>query len=277
MQTAATGYDLVLDPAAYEGIELIDSDGVPMDSFWHSLGSSLLIAVAIHWCRNRDDFWVGGNNFIYFNPDQARNLDYRGPDFFFIKNGVDRTRWRAYWAVWEEGGRLPDVIIELVSPTTEKEDRTTKFTIYEQTLRTPEYFIYDPATQQLDGWRLFGSSYAALQPNEQGWLWSEELGLFLGTWIGDYERIRATWLRMFTAEGELAPTGEEAARRHAKYERQQNLRQRKEIRRERQRAEMEQQRADQEKQRAEQAEQELARLRALLQQPPPPKTNGTAS
>ena len=35
MQTAATGYDLVLDPAAYAGIHLIAADGIPMDSFWH--------------------------------------------------------------------------------------------------------------------------------------------------------------------------------------------------------------------------------------------------
>jgi len=242
MQTAATGYDLVLDPAAYHGIELIHTDGVPMDSFMHYLGTALLIDITNYWCRNRNDFWVGGNNFIYFNPDQARNRDYRGPDYFFVKNGVDRTRWRDYWAVWEEGGRLPDVVAELVSASTEQEDHTTKFTIYEQTLQAPEYFIYDPAMQQLDGWRLIGSSYAPLQPNEHGWLWSEELGLFLGTWVGEYQGIRATWLRMYTADGTLVPTQAEAAQ-----------------------------------QRAEQAEQEIARLRALLQQPPPPETNGAAS
>jgi hypothetical protein len=138
------------------------------------------------------------------------------------------------------------VIAELVLRTTEQEDRTTKFTIYEQTLRTPEYFIYDPATQQLDGWRSIGSSYAPLQPKEQGWLWSEELGLFLGTWVGDYRNISATWLRMYTADGVLVPTRAEAARQVAERERQR-------------------------------AEQELALLRALLQQPPQPETNGTGS
>ena len=48
----------------------------------------------------------------------------------------------------------PDVIIELLSPTTAKEDRTTKKRIYEQTFHTSEYYLYDPDTQQLEGWRL---------------------------------------------------------------------------------------------------------------------------
>ncbi len=82
MQTAATGYTLVLDPKAYEGIDLIESDGVPMDTFWHGDCMNLMIKVARHHYRDKPDSFVGGNNFIYFNPDQARNLDYRGPDFF---------------------------------------------------------------------------------------------------------------------------------------------------------------------------------------------------
>ena len=256
MQTAATGYDLVLDPAAYEGIHLLETDGIPMDTPWHFENTSLLIGVVRYFFRERPDFYTGGNMFVYFNPDQARNLDFRGPDFFFIKDGVDRERERLYWAIWDENGRCPDVIIELLSPTTEREDRTTKFTIYEQTLRTPEYFLYDPDTERLEGWRLIGGSYAPLQANEQGWLWSEELGLWLGTWVGEYHWIRRTWLRMFTAAGDLVPVLEEA---------------------ERARAEQERQRAEQERQRADQAEQELARLRTLLQQQQPPKTNGAQS
>jgi Uma2 family endonuclease len=267
MQTAATGYDLVLDPAAYRGIKLLAEDGIPMESFWHYNCMSLLIDVALYYCRERTDYFVGGNNFIYFNPDQARNRDYRGPDFFYIKSGVDQRRPREYWAIWEESGRTPDVIVELLSPTTEREDRTTKFNIYEQTLRTPEYFLYDRDTERLDGWRLIGSSYVALQPNERGWLWSEELGLWLGTWVGEYKTMAATWLRMYTPDGVLVPTALEAEQQRAEQERLE-----KEV--ERQRAEQERQRAEQERQRAEQAERELARLRASLQQQTSPKNGG---
>jgi Uma2 family endonuclease len=252
MATAATPYTVVLDPKAYEGIHLLETDGEPMDSFWHFDCMCLLIDVANCYCRAKSDYIVGGNNFIYFNPDQARNLDYRGPDFFYIKSGVDRTRERRYWAVWEESGRLPDVIIELVSPTTEREDRTTKFVIYEQTLRTPEYFLYDPDTQVLEGWRLRGDRFQALTPNERGWLWSEELGLWVGTWYGSYFNTTGTLLRFYDAQGNLVPTHEELQAQRAEAERQ--------------RAEAERQRAEAERQRALAAEAELARVKALLAQ-----------
>src|SRR5271157_3555912 len=113
MSTAATPYQVVLDPKAYEGIRLLEEDGIPMETILHRDCMYLLIDLVKQHNRARRDFFVGGNNFIYFNPDQARNLDYRGPDFFYVKDGVDFDRERRYWAVWEEGGRLPDVIVEL--------------------------------------------------------------------------------------------------------------------------------------------------------------------
>jgi hypothetical protein len=105
----------------------------------------------------------------------------------------------------------------------------------------------------VEGWRLIGSSYVPLEPNERGWLWSEELGLWLGTWVGQYNWMPATWLRMYTAAGTLVPVQAEA-----EYER----------------AEAEHQRAAAERQRAEGLEQEVARLRTLLQQQPPQKNGG---
>ena len=215
MGAAVTNYRVVLDPQAYAGIHLIETDGEPMDTPWHRDCMNLLIALVSHHNRARRDFYVGGNNFIYFNPEQARNRDYRGPDFFYIKDGVDRSRERLYWAVWQEGGRLPDVIVELLSPTTEDEDRTTKYAIYEQTLRTPEYFLYDPSTRILEGFRLAGGAYRPLRPNERGWLWSEEMGLWLGRWEGEFMLSRATWLRLYTPEGELVLLPEEDERRRA--------------------------------------------------------------
>ena len=242
MGAAATNYRVVLDPNAYAGIHLLETDGEPMDTPWHRDCMNLLIALITRHNRGRADFYVGGNNFIYFNPEQARNRDYRGPDVFYIKDGVDRGRERLYWAVWEEGGRLPDVVIELLSPTTEDEDRTTKYAIYEQTLRTPEYFLYDPLTRVLEGFRLVAGAYEPLSPNEQGRLWSEEMQLWLGRWEGEFLLARATWLRLFAPEGELVLLPEEAERR-----------------------------------RADEAEQEVARLRALLNEQQPPDARKSAN
>jgi Uma2 family endonuclease len=284
MSTATTPYPLVLDPKAYAGIHLVESDGEPMETILHRDCMFLLIAAATYHNRGRPDFLVGGDNFIYFNPDQARKLDYRGPDFFYIKDGVDRSRQRQYWAVWEENGRLPDVVLELLSPTTVDEDRTTKFVIYEQILRTPEYFLYDPFTLLLEGYRLVAGTYQLLQPNERGWLWSEEMQAWLGHWEGEFLGTHATYLRLYTREGELVLLPDEDAlqrleqqSRMAEQERKRAERERQRAERERQRAERERQRADQERQRAEAAEQELAGLKALLVQRPvnpnPPSGN----
>ena len=154
---------------------LPDTDGVPLETPWHYAQIGLLIAMLYCRFRGRTDFYAGGNMFIYYSREQAMNRDYRGPDFFFV-NDVDGTRPRRFWAVWQEGGRFPDVIVELLSPTTAQEDRTTKRRIYERIFGTNEYILYDPDTRQLEGHRLGARRrYQAIAPDERGWLWSEEL------------------------------------------------------------------------------------------------------
>jgi Uma2 family endonuclease len=192
-------------------VTLVETDGEPLETQWHMLQIGLLLELVAHWFRDRDDYFAGGNMFIYFSEEQARNRDYRGPDFFYV-DGVSRLPMRPYWAVWQEGGRYPDVIIELLSPTTAKEDRTTKRVLYERTFRTHEYFCYDPETEQLEGWRLgIRTRYGTILPNERGWMEVEELGLWVGTWKGQYHGYEATWLRFFNGDGQPVPTRAEAA------------------------------------------------------------------
>lgn len=198
-------------------IELPAEDGVPMESNWHRIQMNLLIdSTHYHW-RERRDYFAGGNMFIYFSTDQLRHRDYRGPDFFVVK-GVDGERKRDSWIIWEEKGRYPNLIIELSPPSTPEVDLGPKKTLYEQTFHTPEYFCYNPDGAQLLGWRLTASRYIELEPNEQGWLWSEEMGLWLGNWQGEVQRTMATWLRFYTTEGLSVPTLAEAEAWHAALE-----------------------------------------------------------
>jgi Uma2 family endonuclease len=230
--------------------DLPDSDGEPLDSNWHRLAIALLIElICYHW-RDRDDFYAGGNMFIYFSPEKVKDRLSRGPDFFVVK-GVDGTRSRRFWVVWEEDNRYPNVILELLSPTTAKEDRGAKKELYEQTFRTPEYFLYDPEAHQVQGWRLNRrKKYRPIEPDERGWLWSEQLQLWIGTWEGEYTKERGVWPRFYDADGNLVLTKGEAEELHARLEKQ--------------RADVEKQRADVEKQRAEAAEATLAQLQARL-------------
>jgi Uma2 family endonuclease len=201
-------------PVAVPNLELVETDGVPLDSTWHRDAINLLIEIVRTRFRERHDYFVGGNMFIYFSQQQVRNRDFRGPDFFYVK-GVKYDPLRPYWVVWDEDGKYPDVILELLSPSTAAEDRTTKKDVYERTFRTPDYFCYDPDTQKLEGWHLVGQSYQPLQPNERGWLWSAQLELWLGIWTGEYQGCHATWLRFYDAQGNLLPLSAESEAQRA--------------------------------------------------------------
>lgn len=110
-----------------------------------------------------DDFFFGVNMFVYYSLNQVRNKDYRGPDAFMVKD-VDGARERLSWIAWVEDGRYPDVIFELLSPSTEREDLTTKKQIYEGIFHTAECFCIAPDVKRLLGWRLERGAYVPIQP-----------------------------------------------------------------------------------------------------------------
>ena len=202
--------------------DLIFDDGEPLETNRHRIAMNVLIRSAF-WAltqRGRTDFFVGGNMFVYYSSRQVRNENYRGPDFFAAL-GVEGEQERQGWVVWEEEGHYPDVIIELLSDSTAAVDKGPKKDIYERTFRTPDYFVFDPFDPaSLQGWHLApGQGYQALTPNEQGWLWSEMLDLWVGPWEGVIIREPAVgtcaWLRFYDADGNLVPLPEEAEEQRA--------------------------------------------------------------
>ena len=229
--------------------ELVFDDGIPMDSHFHVLQMHMLQDLVRYVMaeRGRDDYFTAGDVFVYYSIQQAEDVVkgrpyFRGPDFFVV-TGVAPRQERKGWVSWEEGGRLPDLILEILSPSTARIDRTIKKDLYARVFGTPEYYLYDFDTVDFEGLRLAGSTYRPMRPNTQGRFRSEVLGLDLGLWHGVLKGAEATWIRLFYPDGRLVPTPEE-------------------------RAEAECQRADAERQRADEAETELRRLRALLQNPP---------
>ena len=177
------------------------SDEPEMESSLHYM-QLLILVTSLEWLwRDQNDFFIGANLTIYFSRQQLKNREFRGPDFFLVKNTekIPRTSW----VVWEEDGRYPDLIIELLSNSTAKIDRNFKKALYETRFRTPEYFWFSPETLEFTGLRLVGNQYQEIVPNEQGLLWSKVLDLYLGVANGQ--------LRYFTATGELVPTPEETA------------------------------------------------------------------
>ena len=192
--------------------DLIFDDGEPLESNRHRIAMNALIEAVTLAYQEREDYFAGGNMFVYYSVEQARNRDFKGPDVFVTLN-VDGTKERQGWVVWQEDGRYPDVIIELMSPSTAAVDKGTKKDLYEQTFKTGHYFIYDPFDpKSLQGWKLGDNlRYEKINPDARGWLWCSSLGLWLGTWSGTILREKATWLRFYDEAGNLVKLSFELA------------------------------------------------------------------
>ncbi len=96
----------------------------PLESELH-LRQILLLLNSLEWLwQNRDDFYAIGNLSIYYSQRQKKSEEFRGPDFFVVL-GTERKP-RNSWVVWEEDGKYPNVIIEMLSKTTANTDRGEK-------------------------------------------------------------------------------------------------------------------------------------------------------
>lgn len=189
------------------------SDEPPLETELH-LRQIILLIQSLEWLwRNRNDFYAAGNLTIYYSPRQRKSESFRGPDFFVVL-GTERKP-RKSWVVWEEDGKYPNVIVEILSSTTAATDKGLKKQLYQDTFRTPDYFWFDPETLEFAGFHLVDGAYQQLEPNSQNWLWSQQLGLYLG--------IQAQKLRFFTPEGKLVSTPEEIAEKLAAKLRELNI------------------------------------------------------
>ncbi|NJL10994.1 MAG: Uma2 family endonuclease [Calothrix sp. SM1_7_51] len=222
------------------------SDEPPLETELHLRQIILLLQCLELWWQNRNDFYAAGNLTVYYSPRQRKSNDFRGPDFFVVLETERKPR--KSWVVWDEDGKYPNIIVELLSDSTAAVDRGLKKQIYQDIFRTPEYFWFDPNNLEFAGFILLGGIYQPLSPNSQGWLWSQQLSLFLG--------VYQEKLRFFTSEGELVPTPEEVMDQEMQ---RANLEAQRAIQ-ESQRANLESQRADLEAQRAERL---AAKLREL--------------
>ena len=177
------------------------SDEPTMETYAHLMQMILLLeSLELFW-KDRQDFFAAGNLTVYFSPRQLKSEHFRGPDFFVVL-GTER-RPRRSWTVWDEDGRYPNVIVEILSTSTAAIDRGLKKQIYQDVFRTPDYFWFDPDTHELAGFHLVDGQYEPLSPDATGRLRSAQLGLFLA--------VHEDTLRLFSAEGALLPAARELA------------------------------------------------------------------
>ena len=164
---------------------------------------------------------------------------------------------RDHYLIWLEG-KAPEVVIEVTSKSTRREDLKKKAVLYRDVLKVAEYFLFDPTEDYLkppfQGYRLVEGEYFPIEPIE-GRLPSVVLGLHLerfGVDLRLFDPVAGRWLmtprELAWAERQRA----EVERQHAEAERQ--------------RAEVERQHAEAKRQRAETEKTERMRLEAEMEQ-----------
>ncbi|MGE3819240.1 MAG: Uma2 family endonuclease [Isosphaeraceae bacterium] len=137
------------------------------------------------------DVHVSGDLLLFHERGNRRK--HLAPDAFVVF-GVPKRPPRDHYLLWKEK-KAPDVVIEITSKTTRREDQTKKLTLYRDVLKVPEYFQFDPTEDYLrppmQGFRLVGGRYEPIPPRD-GRLPSERLGLHFerdGTELRLYDPI----------------------------------------------------------------------------------------
>ncbi|NJP11039.1 MAG: Uma2 family endonuclease [Leptolyngbyaceae cyanobacterium RU_5_1] len=213
-ETLPTMYDL---PS-----ESPEEPGLP-DEF-HDLQPQLLSATFRLQDSLTDQIYTASDLNLYYDVRHPRWC--KRPDWFAVV-GVSRLYRqqdiRLSYVIWQEGVN-PFVVVELLSPGTEKEDLgqtergsdqpPTKWEVYEQVLRVPYYVIFDRYTNQLRAFGLNNAHYRELDLPDQR-IWMSELNLGLGLWHGMYQGIERYWLRWYDSQGNWVPTETEAERDRA--------------------------------------------------------------
>lgn len=168
---------LTREPSAIE-IEYPESDGEPMgETDTHINVLVELLLVLKEWFSGDPSVYVAGDNMLYYvegNPKVCVS-----PDVYVVK-GVGNGLRRVY-KVWEEG-KGPDVVIEVSSNKTKREDVNRKKDLYDETLGVGEYYVFDPTgdylKDRLCGW-VRGPKGFMPAPIRAGRVFSPLLGLEL--------------------------------------------------------------------------------------------------
>ena len=196
--------DLTIDYPCSDGEPLAESDQQ------YNAITDTVHALRVRYAH-RPDVYVAGDMFVYYRRgDPGGSI---APDVFVVFGAEKRLR--PSYFIWREGGKAPDVAMEMASPSTYERDLLAKRDIYES-IGVTEYWRFDPLlgecfTPPLAGDRLVDGRYTAIDvaADGSGILrgYSETLGLDLCVRDGElhlYDPLARAWL--------LSPAEDNAAR-----------------------------------------------------------------
>ena len=179
-----------------------ESDGKPIVETDFHVGTILHLYAALKaFFSRQNDVVVIADMMFYFEESNPRKVI--APDVMVVR-GVDNYSRRTF-KLWEE--KVPDVVFEISSRGTWKEDLQKKYLLY-QSLGVKEYYVFDPEydylkDQPLIAYHLTGTSFEEMKV-KRGRIFSPALGLEIVD--------TGTTLRLFNPETKrFLPTMEELA------------------------------------------------------------------
>ena len=183
-----------------------------MSSHTHALNLMLLFLTLRMYLEGLREAFVAIDLAIFYSEEQLRSRDFLAPDFMVVLDTPNIAR--RSWVTWHEGGRTPNIVIEMLSSGTAGRDRGDKQEIYEQRLHVNEYFQYDPVRHVGAAFRLNGPHFEAITAEDGPRWYCEQLDLYLTVWDGEFQGVRNRWLRWAKPDGTLLPTPEELLARY---------------------------------------------------------------
>lgn len=189
-------------PPALEEVEYPDSDGMGMPD-GDPQREAMFRVVKVLEERYADDpnVYVTGDIFVYYVEGDPTEVF--APDVMVVK-GVPK-RQRDDYKLWEEGGQVPDFVMEIAAHSTDQKDQGPKKGLY-RLLGIPEYVMYDYTGGEyfeppVQGYRLIEDEYHPIGDGRR--LRSEVLDVEF--------RLEEGQLRLYDAEtGDYLPPPEEA-------------------------------------------------------------------
>ena len=120
----------------------------------------------------RADVFVAADLFWY--AVKGRPKSRVAPDVMIVFGRPKGDRYS--YMQWKEDGIAPQVVFEILSPGNRAKEMRNKFKFYDRH-GVEEYYLYDPATDTLDGWRRDEESESLIDiAKMDGWI-SPRLGI----------------------------------------------------------------------------------------------------
>ena len=125
-----------------------ETDGQPMANNTIQFRWILVIQQNLDWLfANDPNVFVAGDLFWY--PVEGKPKIVNAPDVMVV---LGRPKGdRGSYQQWREANIAPQVVFEILSPSNSQEEMERKLLFYDR-YGVSEYYIYNPANNQLTGW-----------------------------------------------------------------------------------------------------------------------------